>query len=68
MKNTEGAKEARKGALKRIRDNVEKIYDDYIVNDKIYIFQESYNIKKDFYRKNKDAVSEITDKSFPFER
>ena len=30
MKNTEGAKEARKGALKRIRDNVEKIYDDYI--------------------------------------
>ncbi len=60
MKHTAGAMEAKKGALKRIRENIEKIYDDFIVNDRIYIFQKSYSIDENFYATHREAVSTIT--------
>ena len=61
MKTTAGAIEAKNGAIKLIRDNVEKIYDDFIVNEMIDELRWDYYIKPDLYTKHEKDVSTITD-------
>jgi|GEM_PF-2030857 len=61
MKDTTRAIEAKKGALKRIRDNIERIYDDFIVNDNLYTLRISCCIKPDLYTKNEEAISGMED-------
>lgn len=52
---------AKKGALEKIRDNIEKIYDDYIVGEEIYLLRDFCHSKPDLYEKNKEAVAGMSD-------
>ncbi len=61
MRNTTEAIEAKNGAIKLIRDNIEKIYDDFIVNEKIYLLRFNYCVKDDLYTKNEKEAAEIKD-------